>query len=253
MAISERSRALIKGNSELGSRVEEASQAVATVLGAAKRLPGPAREDDAHLHAVLLYSRITELFSGCVLLADNGEPTAIPIVLRSIYEALVDLDNLLHDANYVGHIQAANYRQSLKIIKSDALRAELAEKYQAEVNGFRKELDKLKAEGKGPLRIIDKCRMADRLPEYDSLYALFCLDAHNNGSALADHSLSELPDGTLQVSFFGEHDPLSVLRRLDLGLAFLLEAAQMMHDAFKVPAPEIDVLVARFDRERPRA
>jgi hypothetical protein len=45
-----------------------------------------------------------------------------------------------------------------------------------------------------------------RLDEYESLYGLFCLDTHNNGAALADRHLSEMPDGVVQISFFGECD-----------------------------------------------
>ena len=78
-------------------------------------------------------------------------------------------------------------------------------------------------------------------------------DTHNNSASLTDRSLSELLDGTLRMSFFGEYEPLNVTRRFDLGLSFLLKTAQMIHGAFKVPAPDIDALVARFDRERPRA
>jgi hypothetical protein len=62
---------------------------------------------------------------------------------------------------------------------------------------------------------------AGRLGQYQSLYALLCLDTHNNASALAERHLSELPDGRLHISLFGEFDPKVVARRLDIGLGFL--------------------------------
>jgi hypothetical protein len=86
--------------------------------------------------------------------------------------------------------------------------------------------------------------------EYDSLYALFCLDTHNNASALAERHLSESKDGSPLISFFGKFDPKIVASRLDFGLQFLFQSAHMIHGAFKVPAPEIEQLATPFDRER---
>jgi hypothetical protein len=100
------------------------------------------------------------------------------------------------------------------------------------------------------LQIRTRCDRAGRLDEYESLYALFCLDTHNNGAALAGRQLSELPDGKLQISFFGEYDPQAVARRLDFGLQLLLESARMIHGAFQVPAPHLNELASRLERER---
>jgi hypothetical protein len=50
------------------------------------------------------------------------------------------------------------------------------------------------------------------------------------------------------VSIFGQYDPGAVIRRLDLGLGFLLGSARDMHCAFRVPAPEIDELAAKLER-----
>jgi hypothetical protein len=105
---------------ELQARVTAASDAVPVVLDASAQIRHD--ESDAQIHALALHGTITELFSACVLLAKQGEPTAIPIILRSMYEALVDLDNLVRDAGYVEHIQAANFKQTIKIVKSGPLR-----------------------------------------------------------------------------------------------------------------------------------
>ena len=83
--------------------------------------------------------------------------------------------------------QAGNQREprgQLKIMKSDSLRAELQDKYKEEYAAFEGELARLKAEKKGPLHIRDRIDMAGRLHEYDSSYGLFCLDSHNNTTAL---------------------------------------------------------------------
>jgi hypothetical protein len=69
--------------------------------------------DNAQVLALAIYGTVIELFSACVGLAQLGEPTAIPIILRSMYESHVDLDNLLHEAGYVEHIEAAGYEQTI--------------------------------------------------------------------------------------------------------------------------------------------
>jgi Family of unknown function (DUF5677) len=76
----------------------------------------------AQTYALGLYGSIIEQFSACVLLAQFGEPTTIPIILRSMYEALVDLDNLVQDASYACRIEHANIEQTLSIMRSGPLR-----------------------------------------------------------------------------------------------------------------------------------
>jgi hypothetical protein len=50
------------------------------------------------------------------------------------------------------------------------------------------------------------------------------------------------------VAIFGQYDPGTVIRRLDLGLGFLLASARGMHGTFKVPAPDLDELGAKLER-----
>ena len=48
-----------------------------------------------------------ELYSGCIVLAEADRVAGIPIILRTMYEALVDLDNLLADPGYVENMESA--------------------------------------------------------------------------------------------------------------------------------------------------
>lgn len=106
----------------------------------------------------------------------------------------------------------------------------------------------LKCRGKGPLKISERCKRAGRRDEYESLYGLFCIDTHGNTPALAERHISEKADGGLLVSFFGQYDPWVVIRRLDLGLGFLLGSARDIHGAFEVPAPQIDELASKLEK-----
>jgi len=233
---------------KLRARVDAASDVVPVVLEAAQRL----RHTDnvSQIYALALHGTIIELFSACVALANWGEPTAIPLVLRSMYEALVDLDNLVHDAGYFERMEAASHHQTLKLMKSGPLREEFLKARKEAFDELATRLAELEAQSKGPLSIRDRCDRVGRLDEYQSLYAMFCLDTHNNASALAERHLTEREDGTPLISFFGEQDPFTIANRLDFGLQFLFQSARMVHGAFQVPAPEVEALAARFETGR---
>jgi hypothetical protein len=223
---------------------------VPVVLAAAARLPQPREDSMAQVYALGLYGSIVEQFSASVLLAQFGEPSTIPIILRSMYEALVDLDNLVHDASYRCRIEHANIKQTLGIWRSGPLREALQKGHKEDYDQLAGRLAELEHEGKASRKIWQRCAAVGRSDEYDSLYALFCLDTHNNASALAERHVSESADGSPLISFFGKYDHKVVASRLDFGPQFLFQAAHMVHGAFQVPAPEIEELAARFEQER---
>jgi Family of unknown function (DUF5677) len=209
---------------------------------------------DAQIHGLALYASIVELFSGCNLLAKTDETTGIAVLLRPMYEALVDLDNLVHDPSYVEHIEAASLMQLIKLLSSarsnNPLLQSLSDGHAAEVQAMTDRFDELKARGKRPLKIEDRCRRAGRLDEYESLYGLFCLDSHNNIAALADRHLSKESDGVPRITIFQKPDPRVVARRLGLGMGILVEAAQMIHGAFRIAPEQLDALAAQYQHGR---
>jgi Family of unknown function (DUF5677) len=220
------------------------------VIDAAGRLPQPAKNVMPQVFALGLHATITELFSGCVLMALSGEPTGIPILLRSEYEAYIDLKNLRQDSSYSCRIEHANLKPLLSLMRSRPLRDEFQKGRKDlfdELNARRIEIED---EGKASLKIWQRCANVGRSDEYDSLHALFCLDTHNNVAALAERHVTEGDDGEAKVSFFAPYDPVRVAARLDFGLQWLLESAFMAHTGFGVPLPEIEALADRFDRER---
>jgi hypothetical protein len=234
----------------LRARADFASDVVRVALEAAGRLAQPREESLPQIFALGLYGTIIEQFSACVLLAQFSEPSTIPILLRSMYEALVDLDNLVHDARYACRIEHANIKQTLSIMRSGPLREAFQKGRKEDYDQLSVRLAELEDEGKASLKIWQRCAAVGRGDEYESLYALFCLDTHNNASALAERHLSEREDGTPVMSFFGPYDPQIVVKRLDFGLQWLFASARMTHGAFEVPAPEVEARAARFERER---
>jgi len=102
----------------------------------------------AQIYALGLYGSMIEQFSACVLLAQFGEPSTIPIILRSMYEALVDLDNLVHDASYHCRIEHANIKQTLSIIRSGPLREGFQKDHTEDLDQLTTRLAELEDEAK---------------------------------------------------------------------------------------------------------
>ena len=191
---------------------------------------------EPQLSGVTLHATIFELFSGCLVLAETCREAGIPILLRSMYEALVDLDNLVRDPSYHQHMEIANLRQVARAIGSNG-RGVAVDRTRGGAKVSRDallaELAALKKRGKKPLGLDERCVLAGRTEEYESLYADLCLDAHNNIAALTQRHVRAVgTDGHLEISVLGDPDVDAVVRHLSMGVGFLLESAQLIHGAF---------------------
>jgi hypothetical protein len=232
---------------DLRTEIDYAISVVDQVLQCADALRKSENAGDAHIYAVALHATILNLLAGCIALAETGRDTGVPILLRSMYEALVDLDNLVHVNGYEEHMEAANLKQVTRIARSPALGALFdgsMGRTQTDLDALVDGLETLKKKDKGPLSISRRCELAHRSDEYESLYSLFCLDAHNNLAALADRHIQGFPSGlNYEIGFLDPPDGPRLARRLRFGVGFLVQSAEMIHGAFRVPLPQIDALV----------
>lgn len=172
-----------------------------------------------------------------------------------MYEALVDLDNLVADASYAEHLDAANIEQLESLLKqaeggNPGLRGleakwNLAQTRQA----MRTEITALKVTGKLRLNIWKKCERANREHEYRLLYKLFCLDTHNNVAALLERHVTEEGENTM-ISFFGKPDLDAIAGRLSFGIQFAIQSAKLVHGGLRTGAPEPEALAAQYRHER---
>lgn len=238
----------------LARQLEFVACVVDEIQTAAHRI-GWRAHDNAQIFAICLHVTITELLAGCFVLAEKQQGTGIPILLRSMYEALVDLDNLLRDASYVGHLEAANLMQIEKLLKQAAsgnpgLRG-LGKKHDIEAarQRARADIEALKISGRSTLKISEKCKRVGRSDEYHSLYGLFCLDTHNNVAALLERHVSDVDSNTM-ISFFGAPDIHQIMSRVSFAAQFAIESARILHRAFKTDAPEPQALADQYWKER---
>jgi hypothetical protein len=191
-----------------------------------------------HLYAVTLHASIVQLCGGCLALARTEHTAGIPVLLRSMFEALIDLDNLVRDADFHERMDAANLHQFLKLLRTcptNPLMAGLDQKHDIPTitAEFQAELGSLRARNRGQKDLRSRCIDVGRESEYTSIYTLLCLDAHNNITALIDRHVSEGDSQTLRVDAFGDGYPFSLARRVFMAIGWMLESADCAHGAFQ--------------------
>jgi hypothetical protein len=242
-------------DSRIADRLVFGERALGEVVAAMPAITfDPEKRPD--LYAVALHASIVQLCGGCLTLAKTEYTAGIPVLLRSLYEALVDLDNLVTDASYSERMEAANLKQLLKILGDPAAPNPLLEGLQKRqdipelVRTYSDELRELRSRDRDALHIDKKCEAANRKDEYKSVYALLCLDGHNNIAALADRHITGNDEANLQVAAFGDSNPLGLASRIYYAVGWMLTSAQYVHGAFRTS--RIDD-IARLQREHASA
>ena len=146
-----------------------------------------------HLNIISLYGSIIELTSNCIILYDNGHFTSIPIIVRSILEAYVDLINLIKYPTYGYSMDLEYYYQWISLIE-EALKKEnpylnlMAKSYLTNkaLEKFKAEKKKLECKGYRKLHVSERFEKAEMTKEYKSVYNLLCCPTHNNIRSLID-------------------------------------------------------------------
>jgi Family of unknown function (DUF5677) len=155
------------------------------------------RKDPQQLYSVCLYTRLFEIASGCKALLEKNSLVGIPIFLRSMYEADIDLTNLMKCRDYSKRMYASFLKEKLRMTKEAAslkpnpfLAAVRASRNPEEdLKETQDELDQFIAEKHGPIDIRRRAELADKIDEYLSVYNMLCLDTHNNIRSLEEWHL----------------------------------------------------------------
>ena len=152
------------------------------------------RKDPQQLYSVCLYTRLVEIACGCKALLERNSLVGIPIFLRSMFEADIDLTNLISCRDYSKRMYASFLKEKLRLTKEAAsskpnafLTAVRESRNPAEdLQETQDELDRLAAEEHGPINIRSRAELAGKIDEYLSIYNMLCLDTHNNIRSLED-------------------------------------------------------------------
>jgi hypothetical protein len=163
------------------------------------------------LYAVCLYCRLIELSHAVEISLDGNAVVAVPIWFRSIFELDVDITNIIADSTYCAQLDLAFLLQKKRLL--EATRKPNSENaylkpikeirdVQSDYGEVTKEINDLKANGFTDMVIRQRAEKADKLDEYDSVYNLLCLSAHNNISEVINAHIDQESAGEAKVVIF---------------------------------------------------
>ncbi len=193
--------------------VKQSEDALTSILGFAKYFLETLkfdRKNPQQLYSVCLYARLFEIACGCKALLEKNALVGIPILLRSIFEAGIDLTSLMKCQDYYKRMYASFLKEKLRLTKEvfssesnpffvDIISNQSPKK---DICDIQDKLDQLIAENNGPINIRDRAELAGKLDEYLSIYNMLCLNAHNNISALGECHLKKSADDNYHVVAF---------------------------------------------------
>ena len=196
-----------------------------------------------HMALVTLYGSVLEMSHAILVLVNGDAGIGVPIILRSLLEAFLDLNNLVETKSYGYHLDAGHWKEWIKILqeaklgqnpyleeisKSPDLDQMLAE--------FTSKLNELTKKGIKPLKQFEKFERCSLTAEYLSIYNYLCCDSHNNLRSLFDRHTEITEDRMdFQVQFFKEFDFEENLQHIESCLGILVQSTVIIHKALESP------------------
>lgn len=189
------------------------------------------------LTVICVYCTIIELAHGEQALIEKGQTVALPVILRSIFEAYADLLSLIEDPDYEKSMYATFLHEKVRFLKNvlrnpsnpffTGIRAGIDVNGEIERLGL--EIAEFEKQGRRPLSNFSRFDSAEMGHEYQSIYWLLCLDGHNNLSALNDrHIEGGLED--FNVVLFKGLSAADLIRNFDALLAVLIDSGVRVHE-----------------------
>lgn len=210
-----------------------------------------------HRNVIALYGSILEMTGSNILLANNKLVTGIPILLKSILEAYVDLTNLIKNPQYGYNLEINYLKQWLEILneaktgKNEYLQSLTDEPSLDEtIAKWNRDKKKLENNGHSSLKISQKFMRAGLEKEYRSMYNSLCSDSHNNLRALVSRHI-EIEDGDFSMVFYKSYTPEDSAVYIGTNAELLIRATQELHTFLKSSdCDRVNVYRVEFDRLR---
>lgn len=219
------------------------------------------KQHPQQVHVVALYGSMLELSSGMLLIAKSDVKSSVPILLRSLLEAFVDLHNLRQNAAYGYTLQADYVKDSLKFLK-EAERGtnqylatvSAAPDLQENIAKHEQQLQAMKDKGAEELKIRDRFERAGLLEDYATIYRELCTHSHNTLRALRGRHV-EKHGGDYNVVFFRTQTLDDIEHYLGIACMALMRASHEVHEFLNRPSPndladlqrELDTFVANHE------
>lgn len=195
-----------------------------------------------HVASICLYCAIIEHGPSLLHLYDKRILPSVPSIIRSMYEAEIDLTNVLRDSNYIHRLEADFLSRMINILQAvhnaeqasyltvtggkgpirELLKQRRAEKKRLQERGFR------------PIKNVEKFEVANRLDEYLSAYQWLTGYSHNDISSVQQRHIRN-KNKNPQVVIFDHINWVEAVSFIDLSAALLFGATRLVHEFFDSP------------------
>lgn len=207
-----------------------------------------------HRNVIALNGSIIELTGAVIALVDRRLITGVPVLLRSVLEAYVDLHNLIDAPAYGYALELGHIKEWLKLLheaktgKNEYLAAiGEAPDLDARITEWSRHRVALENKGHRSLRIEQKFQRAGMAKEYRSIYNSLCCDAHNNLRALVDRHIEMNSEG-FEVVYYKAYTPEDSVIYVGTNAELLIRSCEKVHEFFHSPVlNEVKVLRQEFN------
>jgi len=156
-----------------------------------------------------------------------------------MYEAEIDLSNVLRDGNYVHRLEADFLARMINVLQAVHDREQASfllatggkEPIRELLKERKKELQNLKQRGFNSIKNVEKFEVAERLDEYFSAYQSITGYSHNDISSLQERHVRDKGSNP-QVVIFDHIDWSQSVSLIDLSTALLCGATRQIHEFF---------------------
>ena len=216
------------------------------------------KRNPQHLYSIALYCRAIGLTESCLILIEQKGTTGLPVILRSLLEAFVDITNLTKNPDYAKNMHARSLAEWIKILEeagtennpflsqisgSDDLKTNLSD--------WRRELNNLKKEKKGPLDAFKRFEMAGREYEYRSVYNSLCAESHNDVRVLLGRHTEIINESSFRVVLQEDQSLDDIDHYLDAIGLIIVNSSLQVHELLESDhIPLFKDLMVEFDEIR---
>lgn len=194
-----------------------------------------------HRDIVSLYCSLVEYSDNLFVLFEKQKVVAMPLILRSMLEAYVDLKNLCAEKTYGYNLQASNIKEWLKLAREAGKLQNpyleglsTAKNFEEQVAEWETELSVLKEKGFVPLRQDQKFQYADMENEYRSIYNYLCSYSHNNIRALIDRHIEINEEKSdFKIVMFPEFNGEKAEHYISTAIICLNQSSKIVHATLK--------------------
>jgi len=197
-----------------------------------RKLNTPINRDnkfDGKLHIICLYYTILDLSDNVVNLLECNKPIAIPIIVRSISEAVVDIANGIKDDNYLMQIKKLGINRDKKWLDTAAMALENITHDLSELDYDIKLLKDIPDER---ILIKDKYINAGMGNRYKNDYYYLSDHAHNTYDAL-QHRHSRITNGKQKISRSYTLSPENIRISIAIMIDYVLIGVLLIHKYLK--------------------